>query len=254
METTLRQLHRSHSDVNIMEIAGLRQSLSKKKPKAPVTPPSSQDQKVTICLMEQDECPICLDEFTPLGSSIFTGECGHKFHFTCLLENVNHDEANSTKCPICRKTQTQWPEPTAGLAKAHPCCTNCGKRGTGGQYCEGCGHSLAHTPTAAERARMAAQGQPNNVIVECPACRIRCLVSSTARGTLQCPNGHLFTLRMPSSQTSSSPAMAPSMRGGPPGGVVMRQCPTCLTRVQMPPGSQAGQYMCPQGHTFTYRP
>ncbi|KAF0685171.1 Aste57867_22873 [Aphanomyces stellatus] len=256
METTsCHPLKRSHSDVNVLEIAECRQALSAiPKPVAAATPaPHDQEHKVTLCLLEQDECPICLDEFAPLGSSVFTGECGHKFHFTCLLENVNHDEANSTKCPICRQPQTQWPEPTSGLAKAHPCCTNCGKRGTGGQYCEGCGNSLAHTPTAAERARMAAQGQPNNVIVECPACRIRCLVSSTARGTLQCPNGHLFTLRMPNSQATGN-AMAPAMRGSAPGGVVMRQCPTCLTRVQMPPGSQAGQYMCPQGHTFTFRP
>ncbi|ETV82356.1 hypothetical protein H257_05015 [Aphanomyces astaci] len=255
MATATRPLQRSHSDLNVLEITGPREALVALKAKT-ATP--SLDHKVTLCLSEQDECPICLDEFTPLGASVFTGECGHKFHFTCLLENVNHDEANSTKCPICRKTQTQWPEPTSGLAKAHPCCTNCGKRGTGGQFCDGCGHSLAHTPTAAERARMAAQGQPNNVIVECPACRIRCLVSSTARGTLQCPNGHLFTLRMPSS--SGAPANLavpppPPFRGGAPGGgVVMRQCPTCLTRVQMPPGSQAGQYMCPQGHTFTFRP
>lgn len=37
-------------------------------------------------------------------------------------------------------------------------------------------------------------------------------------------------------------------------GLIMRQCPTCYTRVQMPPGSQAGQYMCPHGHTFYFSP
>ncbi|GLD95769.1 hypothetical protein PINS_up004447 [Pythium insidiosum] len=147
----------------------------------------------------------------------------------------------------------------------HGAGTNCGRRGCGGQFCDGCGHSLAHTPTAAERARAAAAAAAarSNVVVECPTCRIRCLVSTSARGTLQCPNGHLFQVRMPppggattrnslmgrsSYGASGAPAPAPASRP------VMRQCTTCYTRVQMPPGSQAGQYMCPLGHTFYYDP
>ncbi|KAF1779233.1 hypothetical protein GQ600_24625 [Phytophthora cactorum] len=48
--------------------------------------------------------------------------------------------------------------------------TNCGKRGSGGQFCDGCGQSLAHTPTAQERARAAAAAAAarSNVVVECP--------------------------------------------------------------------------------------
>ena len=140
--------------------------------------------------------------------------------------------------PICRRPQTEWPEHTQGLVKAHPHCTNCGKKGTGGTICEGCGLPLVHTPTAQERARQAAQN--NNVVVECPTCRIRCLVSTSSRGTLQCPNGHLFQVRMP---PPVQPAASPEIR----------QCPSCSTQVQMPPGSRTGQYMCPQGHTFYYR-
>jgi len=254
---------------------------------------SSSSNFVTLSMMaehvqvadEVQECVICLDELE-FGKALFTAECGHRFHFSCLLENVNHDEANSDKCPICRKSQTQWPEQTKGLVKAHPFCTNCGKRGTGGQFCDGCGNSLAHTPTAQERARAAAHAAAvrSNVVVECPSCRIRCLVSTSARGTLQCPNGHLFQLRMPS-QTGNSqqgmsmrqsftgppsgfgggageprppaaagraPAVAAPPGGGSMGGLIMRQCPTCYTRVQMPPGSQSGQYMCPHGHTFYF--
>lgn len=234
---------------------------------------------------EVQECVICLDDLE-FGKALFTAECGHRFHFSCLLENVNHDEANADKCPICRKAQTQWPEQTKGLVKAHPFCTNCGKRGTGGQFCDGCGNSLAHTPTAQERARIAAAAAAarSNVVVECPTCRIRCLVSTSARGTLQCPNGHLFQLRMPPHLAGNSQLNPPtggirpsfsSISGGgssnalvgppampppppPPapstGGLIMRQCPTCYTRVQMPPGSQAGQYMCPHGHTFYFSP
>lgn len=70
---------------------------------------------------EAPECVICLDALA-LGKALFTAECGHRFHFSCLLENVNHDEANADKCPICRQPQTQWPEQTQGLVKAHPFC------------------------------------------------------------------------------------------------------------------------------------
>lgn len=239
---------RSYSDVVISK--RIKDDILKRKgdceleEKAKSTPPSN----ITVCL-SQEECPICLDEFEP-GRALFTAECGHKYHFNCLLENVNHDEANSDKCPICRRPQTQWPEHTSGLVKAHPHCTSCGKKGIGGAFCDKCGETLAHTPTAQERARMqaAAASARNNVVVECPSCQIRCLVSTSARGTLQCPNGHLFQVRMP-----------PHMHQGhrhhhhPPQPNI-RQCPTCSTRVQMPPGSRGGQYMCPQGHTFYYRP
>ncbi|EEY58888.1 uncharacterized protein PITG_11882 [Phytophthora infestans T30-4] len=232
---------------------------------APVAPASAEPapsaKSVPLAVMEDaPECVICLDELA-MGRALFTAECGHRFHFSCLLENVNHDEANSDKCPICRKPQTQWPEQTEGLVKAHPFCTNCGKRGSGGQFCDGCGQSLAHTPTAQERARAAAAAAAarSNVVVECPTCRIRCLVSTTARGTLQCPNGHLFQLRMPPT-TGNSQGLRQSFSGAGPGSMtsgprpIMRQCPTCYTRVQMPPGSQAGQYMCPHGHTFYFSP
>uniref|UniRef100_A0AAV1U246 RING-type domain-containing protein n=1 Tax=Peronospora matthiolae TaxID=2874970 RepID=A0AAV1U246_9STRA len=223
-------------------------------------PRAASSQNVPLAVLEDaPECVICLDELV-LGRALFTAECGHRFHFSCLLENVNHDEANSDKCPICRKPQTQWPEQTEGLVKAHPYCTNCGKRGSGGQFCDGCGQSLAHTPTAQERARAAAAAAAarSNVVVECPTCRIRCLVNTTARGTLQCPNGHLFQLRLPPTMGNSHGARqsftggAASLTSGPR--PIMRQCPTCYTRVQMPPGSQAGQYMCPHGHTFYFSP
>ncbi|KUF93366.1 hypothetical protein AM588_10004567 [Phytophthora nicotianae] len=91
---------------------------------APVAPASAEPapsaKSVPLAVMEDaPECVICLDELA-LGRALFTAECGHRFHFSCLLENVNHDEANSDKCPICRKAQTQWPEQTEGLVKAHP--------------------------------------------------------------------------------------------------------------------------------------
>nr|CCA18293.1 conserved hypothetical protein [Albugo laibachii Nc14]CCA18433.1 conserved hypothetical protein [Albugo laibachii Nc14] len=240
-------------------------------------------------ILEDQECVICLDTLINSGEALFTAECGHRYHFNCLLENINHDEANSDKCPICRKAQIEWPHQTRGLVNAHPFCTNCGKRGTGGQFCDGCGHSLSHTPTARDRARAAAAAiaARSSIVVECPTCRVRCLVNTNARGTLQCPNGHLFQVHTANgnenvatsagSTTRSSLSAPHNFRPPPPlrpitgpqeaashtaghpesygsGRVVMRQCPTCFTHVQMPPGSHTGQYMCPHGHTFHYAP
>lgn len=97
-------------------------------PATAATAAPAASASVTLSVVEDelcapDECVICLDELTA-GRAIFTAECGHRFHFTCLLENVNHDEANADKCPICRKAQAQWPEQTKGLVKAHPYCAS----------------------------------------------------------------------------------------------------------------------------------
>ncbi|KAL0585550.1 hypothetical protein ABG067_004691 [Albugo candida] len=249
---------------------------------------SEGNEHHSSCIPDDQECVICLDTLVNSGQALFTAECGHRYHFNCLLENINHDEANSDKCPICRKSQHEWPHQTKGLVNAHPFCTNCGKRGTGGQFCDGCGHSLSHTPTARDRARAAAAAiaARSSIVVECPTCRVRCLVNTNARGTLQCPNGHLFQVHVASGNenapTSAGSSIRPSMGGPhsfrpPPqlrssaphtapshtaghresfgsSRVIMRQCPTCFTHVQMPPGSHTGQYMCPHGHTFYYAP
>lgn len=48
--------------------------------------------------MEDDSCPICCEELNT--TNIATTPCGHKFHTTCLLENVKY---GSFKCPCCRE-------------------------------------------------------------------------------------------------------------------------------------------------------
>ncbi|XP_075499516.1 E3 ubiquitin-protein ligase WAV3-like [Primulina tabacum] len=52
-------------------------------------------------------CSICLD---PLNYSsdqaIFTAQCSHAFHFSCISSNVRH---GSVTCPICRARWTQLP-------------------------------------------------------------------------------------------------------------------------------------------------
>ena len=45
-----------------------------------------------------NECPICLDNVEEFCNKVIT-ECGHIFHCSCLMKNVNH---NGFKCPCCR--------------------------------------------------------------------------------------------------------------------------------------------------------
>jgi hypothetical protein len=45
-----------------------------------------------------DVCRICLDDMI-VDQHIYTLECKHSFHSTCLDEAV---ERNHTKCPVCR--------------------------------------------------------------------------------------------------------------------------------------------------------
>ncbi|EPS72959.1 hypothetical protein M569_01797, partial [Genlisea aurea] len=56
-------------------------------------------------------CPICLEPLTyssggTSGQAIFTAQCSHAFHFTCISSNVRH---GSITCPICRAQWTQLP-------------------------------------------------------------------------------------------------------------------------------------------------
>lgn len=56
-------------------------------------------------------CAICLDPLsyssvTSPGQAIFTAQCSHAFHFTCISSNVRH---GGVTCPICRAHWTQLP-------------------------------------------------------------------------------------------------------------------------------------------------
>lgn len=53
-----------------------------------------------MSLVEQSDCPICMDELPVVGgSNRVVTECGHVFHTSCLLTNVSH---NGFGCPYCR--------------------------------------------------------------------------------------------------------------------------------------------------------
>ena len=46
-----------------------------------------------------ETCAICLDSFSVSENNTVKLRCGHAFHFSCCMRNLNH---NST-CPLCRE-------------------------------------------------------------------------------------------------------------------------------------------------------
>ena len=65
-----------------------------------------QDPSITnTTITSKEECPICMDEIDMSKNSLVT-ECGHKFHSSCLLQNIAH---NGFDCPYCRNLMAQTP-------------------------------------------------------------------------------------------------------------------------------------------------
>ena len=56
--------------------------------------------------MSSVECPICFDDINPTKNCIIT-ECGHKFHASCLMRSVAHENFD---CPCCRFELVERPE------------------------------------------------------------------------------------------------------------------------------------------------
>ncbi|XP_024527063.1 uncharacterized protein LOC112345140 [Selaginella moellendorffii] len=53
----------------------------------------------------KSSCPICLEAIkTGVGQALFTAECSHTFHFSCIASNVKH---GNMVCPVCR---SRWKE------------------------------------------------------------------------------------------------------------------------------------------------
>ncbi|EOY29057.1 Zinc finger family protein isoform 2 [Theobroma cacao] len=62
-------------------------------------------------LTSKNLCAICLEVLSyssgsSPGQAIFTAQCSHAFHFSCISSNVRH---GSITCPICRAHWTQLP-------------------------------------------------------------------------------------------------------------------------------------------------
>ncbi|KAH3758961.1 von Willebrand factor [Pelomyxa schiedti] len=56
-----------------------------------------------------EDCPICLAPMVK-GKAIFTTDCGHTFHFTCLKQSV---ATGTITCPLCRHLPPQAQAPPA---------------------------------------------------------------------------------------------------------------------------------------------
>ena len=46
-------------------------------------------------------CPICCENIEE--NDVVKTKCGHEFHFSCLLKNMEKNNATGNKCPLCRK-------------------------------------------------------------------------------------------------------------------------------------------------------
>jgi Ring finger domain len=52
---------------------------------------------------EEVMCPICL-ESVDMNQNAMSTECGHKFHFTCIMKNMAANSGAQNSCPLCRES------------------------------------------------------------------------------------------------------------------------------------------------------
>lgn len=55
---------------------------------------------------EEVTCPICLDSID-MNQNAMSTDCGHKFHFTCIMKNMAANSAAQNACPLCREPVMQ---------------------------------------------------------------------------------------------------------------------------------------------------
>ncbi|XWS19251.1 hypothetical protein CRYUN_Cryun31cG0000200 [Craigia yunnanensis] len=77
-------------------------------------------------LTSKNLCAICLEVLSyssgsSPGQAIFTAQCSHAFHFSCISSNVCH---GSITCPLCRAHWTQLPRNLNPPACSLPCNQN----------------------------------------------------------------------------------------------------------------------------------
>eukprot|EP00250_Pteridium_aquilinum_P012499 c20762_g3_i1 orf=222-1409(+) len=79
---------------------------------APLTPTlncsgiSSENQTSGTCI-SRSTCSICLETLKPSnGQALFTAECSHTFHFSCIAASVRY---GNRVCPICRASWKDVP-------------------------------------------------------------------------------------------------------------------------------------------------
>ncbi len=83
-------LQRSRQDVHRAEQQSSYESSSEA---SSVSTASSEDQEL---------CPICYDDMKGLDKNIVSLTCGHRYHFTCIFEQIKMMGSPQQKCGICR--------------------------------------------------------------------------------------------------------------------------------------------------------
>lgn len=73
-----------------------------------ITGERQEDGRVTVPprpLSEQDECPVCLEEFEGEGEDLTycAKTCGANFHSVCIRR------CREKRCPLCRAENSSWP-------------------------------------------------------------------------------------------------------------------------------------------------
>ena len=63
--------------------------------------PSRQEQEQEHHEQEDDCCAICLDATDPARNFVSLN-CGHQFHFACIMGNMANGGHNRNQCPMCR--------------------------------------------------------------------------------------------------------------------------------------------------------
>ena len=66
----------------------------------------NQDQPNQDQPEEQECCAICL-EMTDAARNFVSLDCGHQFHFGCIMGNLANGGQNRNQCPMCRDTVVQ---------------------------------------------------------------------------------------------------------------------------------------------------
>lgn len=71
--------------------------------------PEGGDSTTTPCMDGDDDvCCICLEALRRKGQqrneSLLVTECGHTFHFKCILSNCRQRKQQQPACPLCRHT------------------------------------------------------------------------------------------------------------------------------------------------------
>ena len=54
-------------------------------------------------------CTICCENIEE--NDVVKTKCGHEFHFSCLLKNMEKNNATGNKCPLCRKILNKEKKP-----------------------------------------------------------------------------------------------------------------------------------------------